>query len=62
MHSWHEPFDRIVALGNAHGIQVVTPVVGKAVRMAEVTDGRRWWENMGAERFQVKGQITAEQL
>ena len=66
MHSWHEPFDRIVTLGNAHGIPVVTPVVGKAVRIAEVTDGRRWWENLdrlkGTERVQVKGQAAAENL
>ena len=29
MHSWHEPLDRIVALGNAQGISVVTPLMGE---------------------------------
>ncbi len=46
MHSWHDPLDRIVALGNALGIPVVTPAVGKPARMVEAAGGRRWWENL----------------
>jgi L-ascorbate metabolism protein UlaG (beta-lactamase superfamily) len=41
MHSWHEPFDRIVALGNAHGISVVTPLMGEPVSMHDMA-GRRY--------------------
>jgi L-ascorbate metabolism protein UlaG (beta-lactamase superfamily) len=45
MHSWHEPFDRIVALGNAQGIPVITPLMGEPVSMHGTTGGRRWWED-----------------
>ncbi|MDD2582399.1 MAG: MBL fold metallo-hydrolase [Desulfuromonadaceae bacterium] len=45
MHSWHEPFDRIVALSNAQGISVVTPLMGEPVSMYDTTSGRRWWED-----------------
>lgn len=66
MHSWHEPFDRIVALGNAHNIPVVTPVTGKPVGVTETTGEQRWWKELdrpnGAERVQVNGQTAAESL
>lgn len=59
MHLWHEPFDRIVALGNAHGIPVVTPVAGQPVSMTETTVEQRWWKDLdrlkGTERIQVNG-------
>lgn len=48
MHSWHEPFDRIVTLGNAHNIPVVTPVAGKPVNMAEIIGGQHWWKDLAA--------------
>jgi L-ascorbate metabolism protein UlaG (beta-lactamase superfamily) len=65
MHSWHEPLDRIVALGNAHGIPVVTPLMGEPVSMHD-TGGRSWWEDPDrvkeAVQVQVKGQLAAEQF
>jgi len=66
MHSWHEPFDRIVALGNAQDIPVVTPLMGEPVSMHDTTGGRRWWVDPNrvneAAQVQVKGQLAAEQL
>lgn len=66
MHSWFDPFDRIVNMGKAQGIPVVTPVMGEAVRMHDTTIGRRWWEDPDkvkeTAQMQVKGQLAAEQL
>jgi len=46
MHSWFEPFDRIVTLGKAQGIPVVTPVMGDAVRMHNTKNVHRWWQEI----------------
>ncbi|MFA7405307.1 MAG: MBL fold metallo-hydrolase [Pelobacteraceae bacterium] len=66
MHSWHEPFDRIAALGNAHGIPVVTPLMGEPVSMHDTTGGLRWWEDPDrikkTAQAPVKGQPATEQL
>lgn len=66
MHSWHEPFDRIAALGNAHGIPVVTPLMGEPVSMHDTTGGLRWWEDPDriekAAQAPVKGQLATEPL
>ncbi len=66
MHPWREPFDRIVALGNVHGIPVLTPLRGEPVSMHDTKSGQRWWEDLDrfkeTERVQVKGQPAAEQL
>ncbi len=64
MHSWHEPFDRIVTLGKAQGIPVVTPVMGVAVSTLNTNIVRRWWQETltGSERWQVKGQAADSRL
>jgi hypothetical protein len=65
MHSWFDPFDRVVTLGKAHGIPVVTPVMGEAVSTHATTDSQRWWEGSRVketEQAQVKEQLAAEQL
>lgn len=49
MHSWREPFDRIVALGNVQGIPVITPLMGESVSKHDTTGGRRWWEDPDRE-------------
>ncbi|WP_168206060.1 MBL fold metallo-hydrolase [Geobacter sp. FeAm09] len=66
MHSWREPFDRIVALGRARHIPVITPVMGAPVNIHDTAAVGHWWENPDrfkeAERVQVKGQPAAERL
>ena len=66
MHSWREPFDRIVALGNVQGISVITPLMGEPVSIHYATGGRRWWEEpdrvKGTARLLVNGQPAAEKL
>ena len=66
MHSWREPFDRIVALGAAQGIPVMTPLMGEPVSVHDTKSVRRWWGEVDrgkeTEQVQVKGQAVAEQL
>jgi len=47
MHSWHDPFDRIVTLGKTQGVPVVTPVMGDAVNTHNTNNIQRWWQNRG---------------
>ena len=66
MHSWREPFDRIVALGNMRGIPVMTPLMGEPVSMHATTGSRRWWDELDrvkeTAQVQIKGDPAAEQL
>ena len=43
MHSWHDPFDRAVALGEAQYIPVVTPKMGEPITMHSTERGQQWW-------------------
>jgi len=54
MHSWRDPFDRISALGSAHGIPVLTPMMGEPASMNNSHRVRRWWDEV--ERIQQAGQ------
>ncbi len=60
MHSWREPFDRIVSLGNARGIPVNTPLMGEPLCTYLTASGRHWWDDPDrfkeTERVQIKGQ------
>jgi hypothetical protein len=66
MHSWREPFDRIVGLGNVQGIPVITPVMGEPVSRDDTTGGRRWWAepDWGKEtaQVQIQGHPAVEQF
>jgi L-ascorbate metabolism protein UlaG (beta-lactamase superfamily) len=44
MHSWHEPLDRIVALGNIQRIPVFTPVIGEPIFIQSAISGLPWWK------------------
>jgi L-ascorbate metabolism protein UlaG (beta-lactamase superfamily) len=60
MHSWHDPFDRIVALGEAQHIPILTPKMGEAVSMQSCEPGQRWWRSVDTLKEpgqpRVKGQ------
>jgi len=43
MHSWFDPFDRIVALGRDQRIPVFTPVIGEPVNKQSTASGLTWW-------------------
>ncbi|MBT0663667.1 MBL fold metallo-hydrolase [Geobacter pelophilus] len=43
MHSWHNPLDRAVALGEAQQITVLTPEMGEPVSLQSTGRGRHWW-------------------
>jgi L-ascorbate metabolism protein UlaG (beta-lactamase superfamily) len=66
MHSWHDPFDRAVALGKAQHIPVLTPEMGEPVSMQSTERGPQWWGSVDRvkepEQAQVKGQPAAERM
>jgi L-ascorbate metabolism protein UlaG (beta-lactamase superfamily) len=59
MHSWHEPFDRIAALGAALGIPVITPRMGEPVGILQTKGIRRWWGEV--DRMEQTGQPRIDQ-
>ncbi|TSK07521.1 MAG: hydrolase [Geobacter sp.] len=43
MHRWQEPFERILRLAQARGVQVSTPLMGEPVYAREPGGTRQWW-------------------
>lgn len=66
MHSWHNPFDRAVALGEAQQITVLTPEMGEPVSMQNTKRGRYWWGSVDRvkepEQARVEGQPAVERM
>ncbi|AMO95366.1 beta-lactamase superfamily domain protein [Collimonas fungivorans] len=48
LHVWQDPFERIVALAEQHGVPVSTPLMGEQLSLAEPQAGRRWWREQVA--------------
>lgn len=44
MHSWSDPFERIVALGSVQSIPVLTPVIGDPISIQSTMSGQKWWK------------------
>lgn len=55
MHSWLDPFDRIVALGNIQRIPVFTPVIGEPVIIQSAISGLPWWK--AVDQAKVPGRM-----
>jgi len=66
MHSWHDPFDRVVALGEAQRIPVFTPEMGEPVSLHSTGRGRHWWGSVDRVKepwqAQIKGQPAADRM
>ncbi len=48
MHAWHEPFDRILALAQSHGVALATPGMGERLSLAQPRADERWWQAVEA--------------
>ncbi len=48
MHPWFEPFERVLALGDARGIGIATPIMGERIDIAAPHAGERWWRSVVA--------------
>jgi len=66
MHSWREPFDRIIALGKGRGISVITPEMGEPVSMLNTKSGQPWWGDVDGSidpvRAKVEGQASVGEI
>lgn len=49
VHPWFEPFERVLALATAQGIDIATPVMGERIDIAAPHTGRRWWRAVMAQ-------------
>ena len=45
LHSWYEPIERIVALGESQGINVVAPRFGEVVKINDDLKTDKWWKS-----------------
>lgn len=43
MHAWWDPFERVVALGEAQCIAIATPMMGEPLNLNAPHTGERWW-------------------
>ena len=43
LHAWREPFDRIAALAEQHGVSLTTPGMGERLDLRQPAAGQRWW-------------------
>ena len=43
LHAWREPFDRIAALAEQHGVALATPGMGERLDLRQPSAGQRWW-------------------
>jgi L-ascorbate metabolism protein UlaG (beta-lactamase superfamily) len=48
MHGWQEPFERVLALGEARGIALATPRMGQRLDLSAPQAGARWWREVEA--------------
>jgi L-ascorbate metabolism protein UlaG (beta-lactamase superfamily) len=66
MHSWHDPFDRAVALGEARHIPVLTPIMGEPVSVQSAERSQQWWRAVDSgkepEQAQGKGQPAVGEI
>lgn len=66
MHSWHNPFDRAVALGETKNVTVLTPEMGEPVNMHSTGRGQYWWSSVDRvkepKQVQVTGQPAVERM
>lgn len=58
MHPWFEPFERVLALGDAAGIGIATPMMGERVDIDVPHAGERWWRAVVAQESTESGSPT----
>ncbi|MCE5982336.1 MBL fold metallo-hydrolase [Pseudomonas sp. LF19] len=55
-HSWHEPFDRILALANAAQVPLSTPQIGERVSIEQPHSGPAWWQSKPQRELRAGGE------
>ena len=50
LHPWREPFERITALAESHGLAISTPEMGEPLDLKQPHAGSHWWR----EGFAIK--------
>jgi L-ascorbate metabolism protein UlaG (beta-lactamase superfamily) len=53
MHTWHEPFDRILALAWEKNIAVTTPMMGMPFYLQFPNQGETWWKGVDQQAEDV---------
>ena len=45
MHAWHEPYERVVGLAAARGVELSTPRMGERLDLNAPHRGEKWWRD-----------------
>ena len=45
-HAWYEPLQSITTLGKDAGVDVITPIVGEVIDVANATNYEYWWKGL----------------
>ena len=46
MHSWHDPFDKILEMAEKQNVALTTPLMGERISLEDIHSGSRWWTEM----------------
>jgi L-ascorbate metabolism protein UlaG (beta-lactamase superfamily) len=56
VHPWHEPFERVLALGSELGLRIATPMMGERFAIDAPHPGEPWWRAVRA-REEAAGRL-----
>lgn len=46
LHTWTDPVERATAAAKEKGVNIVTPMIGEAMKLGEYAHTERWWEGI----------------
>ncbi len=54
LHSWTEPFERVLLEAQKRGVKVVHPKMGEVIPLKEYSSTAKWWEGISNHRYVKK--------
>ncbi len=53
MHAWDDPFEQVLKIGQAEGIDIATPIMGERIDINAPHAGERWWRQVVREEAEL---------
>jgi len=54
MHAWDDPFEQVLKIGEAEGIDIATPIMGERIDINAPHAGERWWRKVASAEAQAR--------